>query len=75
MYCHPQAVKQWAKAMKPKATLQQVEQARLMRAAKQAKRAFLARQFDFFERDGSAVTLSAIPSFEESASGRPPASS
>lgn len=54
MYCHPHAVKKWAKAMKPKATPAQIEQARIMRAAKVAKRDFLTRQLSLFQRDGSA---------------------
>lgn len=48
MYCHPHAVKKWAKAMKPEATAQQIEQAKKMRLAKQKKSAFLAAQFPLF---------------------------
>jgi len=48
MYCHPHAAKKWPQAMKPKATPAQIEQARIMRAAKIAKRIFLARQKDLF---------------------------
>lgn len=44
MYCHPHFVKKWAKAMKPQASFQQIEQAKKMRAAKIAKRIFEARQ-------------------------------
>lgn len=33
MYCHPRAVKKWIKSMKPQATPQQIEQAKIMRAA------------------------------------------
>jgi hypothetical protein len=49
MYCHPSAVKKWAKAIKPKATPQQLEQARTMRAAKIAKRLFQERQLPIFK--------------------------
>lgn len=48
MYCHPHAFKQWAKTMKPKATPQQIEQARLMRAGKQKKAVFLEAQISLF---------------------------
>lgn len=48
MYCYPCAVKKWAKAMKPKATPAQLEQARIMRAARVAKRNFLERQKPLF---------------------------
>jgi hypothetical protein len=48
MYCHPSQVRKWAKAMKPKATPAQIEQAKLMRAAKIAKRIFEARQISLF---------------------------
>lgn len=48
MYCHPHAVKKWAKAMKPEATPAQIEQARIMRAAKIAKRIFQNRQISLF---------------------------
>lgn len=44
MYGHPLMVKKWAKAMKPKPTPAQLEQARIMRASKIAKRNFLQRQ-------------------------------
>lgn len=49
MYCHPSLVRQWAKAMKPKATPAQIEQARIMRAAKIAKRIFQQRQLPIFK--------------------------
>lgn len=48
MYCHPHAAKHWPKAMKPKATSAQIEQAKIMRAAKTAKRIFLQRQQSLF---------------------------
>lgn len=48
MYCHPSAVKKWAKAIKPKATPYQLEQARIMRSAKIAKRDFLLSQKTLF---------------------------
>jgi hypothetical protein len=48
MYGHPLAVKKWAKAMKPKPTPAQLEQARIMRAAKIAKRIFESRQISLF---------------------------
>lgn len=48
MYCHPHVVKHWAKAMKPKAASQQIEQARIMRVAKIAKRDFEQRQISLF---------------------------
>lgn len=48
MYGHPHMVKKWAKAMKPKPTPGQIEQARLMRAAKIAKRIFEDRQLSLF---------------------------
>ncbi len=54
MYCHPHAVKKWAKAMKPVATPAQLEQARIMRAAKIAKRIFMQRQHDPFSLSASA---------------------
>lgn len=50
MYCHPSQSRKWAKAMKPKATPQQLEQARIMRESKRKKAAFLAAQFLLFER-------------------------
>ena len=49
MYSHPLMVNKWAKAMKPKPTPAQLEQARIMRAAKIAKRIFLQRQLPIFE--------------------------
>ena len=49
MYCHPSQGKNWAKAMKPKATPAQIEQARIMRAAKIAKRIFQQRQLPIFK--------------------------
>jgi hypothetical protein len=49
MYCHPFQVRKWAKAMKPKATPAQIEQARIMRAAKIAKRIFQSRQLPIFQ--------------------------
>lgn len=49
MYCHPSQVKNWAKVMKPKATPAQIEQARIMRAAKIAKRIFQQRQLPIFK--------------------------
>jgi len=48
MYCHPSAVKKWAKAMKPKATPEQIAQAKIMCAAKIAKRIFEQRQISLF---------------------------
>jgi len=44
MYGHPKMVQKWAKSMKTKATPAQIEQARIMRAAKIAKRIFQQRQ-------------------------------
>lgn len=44
MYCHPSQVRNWRKFLKPLATPEQVEQAALMRAAKQAKKIFQQRQ-------------------------------
>jgi hypothetical protein len=49
MYCHPSAVKKWAKAMKPQATPAQIEHARIMRASKIAKRIFMERQLPIFK--------------------------
>lgn len=49
MYCHPHAVKKCAKASKPKATPAQIEQARIMRSAKIAKRIFQQRQLPLFK--------------------------
>lgn len=49
MYCHPRAVKKWAKVMKPQATPQQIEQAKIMRAAKIARRIFQQRQLSIFQ--------------------------
>ena len=49
MYGHPLMVKQWAKSMKPEATPAQIEQARIMRAARAAKRDFLNRQQTLFK--------------------------
>ena len=54
MYGHPHMVKKWAKAMKPKPTPGQIEQARIMRAAKIAKRIFMQRQHDLFSLSASA---------------------
>lgn len=54
MYGHPLMVKKWAKAMKPKPTPGQIEQARIMRAAKIAKRIFMQRQHDLFSLSASA---------------------
>jgi hypothetical protein len=48
MYCHPSQVRQWAKAMKPKAAPRLIEQARLMRLAKMQKRDYLTRQKSLF---------------------------
>lgn len=48
MYGHPLKVKQLAKTLKPKATPAQIEQARIMRAAKIAKRIFQSRQLPIF---------------------------
>lgn len=48
MYCHPRLVTKWAKATKPKATPAQIEQAKIMRAAKIAKRIFQHRQKALF---------------------------
>lgn len=48
MYCHPAQVNKWAKALKPAATPQQIEQARIMRAGKQKKAAFLDAQISLF---------------------------
>lgn len=74
MYCHPHAVKKCAKAMKPKATPAQIEQARIMRAARVAKRIFLERQLPIFESDASSMRRpTTIPPSGESAPGRPPA--
>lgn len=49
MYCHPLQVRKWAKSIKPKATPQQLEQARIIRAAKIAKRLFQERQVPIFK--------------------------
>lgn len=49
MYGHPLMVKKWAKAMKPQATAAQIEQARIMRAVKIAKRIFQQRQLPIFK--------------------------
>lgn len=49
MYGHPLMVKKWAKAMKPEATPAQIEQARIMRAAKIAKRILQQRQLPLFK--------------------------
>ncbi|WP_018076750.1 hypothetical protein [Thiobacillus denitrificans] len=54
MYGHPLLVKQWAKIMKPDATPAQIEQARIMRAAKIAKRIFMQRQNDLFSPSAPA---------------------
>lgn len=51
MYCHPSLVKQWAKLAKPKATPRQIEQARLMRSAKIAKREFEQKQISLFSKE------------------------
>jgi hypothetical protein len=48
MYCHPSQVRKWAKAMKPKVTPVQIQQAALMRLAKQKKAAFLEAQYSLF---------------------------
>lgn len=48
MYGHPSQVRKWAKAMKPVATAAQIELARIMRAAKIAKRVFEDRQISLF---------------------------
>lgn len=53
MYAHPIAVKKWAKAMKPDATAAQIEQARIMRAARSSKRDFLSRQQTLFSETAS----------------------
>lgn len=49
MYCHPSQVRKWVKSMKPKATPAQLEQARIMRAAKIARRIFQQRQLPIFK--------------------------
>lgn len=51
MMAHPKAVKQWAKFMKPAPTARAIEQAQLMREAKQRKRDFLALQGKLFNQD------------------------
>jgi len=48
-YGRPKMVQKWAKSMKPKATPAQIEQARIMRAAKIAKRIFQQRQLPIFK--------------------------
>ena len=48
---HPKLVKQWAKHMKPAPTARAVQQAQLMREAKQRKRDFLASQGKLFDQD------------------------
>lgn len=48
MYCHPHAVKKWARAMKPAPSARLIEQARIMRAARIARREFADRQGDLF---------------------------
>lgn len=55
MYCHPHAAKHWPKAMKPKATPAQIEQAKIMRAAKIAKRNFEQRQILLFKGQSNAT--------------------
>lgn len=49
MYGHPKLVRLWMKFLKPAASPQQVEQARLMRQAKTAKREFLKLQGSLFQ--------------------------
>jgi len=49
MMGYPLAVKKWAKALKPAPTQREVEQAQLMREAKQRKRDFLALQGKLFD--------------------------
>lgn len=48
MYCHPRLVKKWARSLKPAGDPRLGEQARIMRAAKVAKREFRKRQRDLF---------------------------
>jgi hypothetical protein len=50
MYCHPSAVKKWAKHLRPSATPQQLLQAELMRSAKAKKRLFQEQQLPLFGR-------------------------
>jgi len=54
MYGHPSLVKQWAKSLKPQATVQQIEHAKKMRAAKIAKRIFQQRQIPLFQEGRAA---------------------
>lgn len=51
MMGHPYAVKKWAKNLKPAPPARAIEQARLMRDAKQRKRDFLASQGKLFDQD------------------------
>lgn len=65
MYAHPLAVKKWAKAMKPDATPAQIEQARLMRSAKIARRQFEEQQLTLFpsgKKTARVAPASAQPS-------------
>lgn len=65
MYAHPLAVKKWAKAMKPQAKPAQIEQARLMRAAKIARRQFEEQQLSLFpsgKKTARVAPASAQPS-------------
>lgn len=51
MMAHPYLVKKWAKYLKPAPPVRAIEQARLMRLAKQQKRDFLASQGKLFDQD------------------------
>jgi len=51
MMGHPNAVKKWAKHLKPAPTEREVLQAQAMRYAKQKKRDFLASQGKLFDQD------------------------
>lgn len=49
MMAHPYAVKKWAKNLKPAPPARAIEQARLMREAKQRKRDFFSMQGKLFD--------------------------
>ena len=51
MMGHPHAVKKWAKNLKPAPLVRAIDQARIMREAKQRKRDFLALQGKLFNQD------------------------
>lgn len=51
MMSHPHLVKKWIKSLKPAPSARAIEQAQLMREAKQRKRDFLASQGKLFDQD------------------------